>query len=127
MGRDATRLAFGWSYKYDSLAPEFDTYNVIKELAEVRWLGVSHEYLLWYKAWDRFLEELARPPEEFHPMKFGAHLITANPFVATFPEAYHQETPEEPAFNELPANPFAFWDLEINLKLIDLFAEFATT
>jgi hypothetical protein len=37
MGRDATRLAFGWSHKYDSLAPEFDTYDTIQELARERW------------------------------------------------------------------------------------------
>jgi len=34
MGRDATILAFGKSYKYDSLAPEFQTYETIKELAQ---------------------------------------------------------------------------------------------
>jgi|Deesub1362B_J571_1020462.scaffolds.fasta_scaffold02335_7 hypothetical protein len=123
MGQDASRLSFGVSRVYDALAPEFETYETIVELAEARRLDVPHEYLLWYKAWDRFLEELAQPPEEFHPMEFGAHLITANPFVATFPEAYRQGTPEEPAFNDLPADPFAFWDVEISLGLIDLFAE----
>jgi hypothetical protein len=37
MGRNATKLSFGWSYKYDSLAPEFGTYETIRELAEARW------------------------------------------------------------------------------------------
>ncbi len=34
LGVGAKRLAFGRYYKYDALAPEFDTYEVIKELAE---------------------------------------------------------------------------------------------
>ncbi len=34
MGRDATQLAFGKYYKYDALAPEFETYETIKELAQ---------------------------------------------------------------------------------------------
>lgn len=34
MGRDATELAFGKDYKYDALAPEFDTYETIRELAK---------------------------------------------------------------------------------------------
>ncbi len=32
MGEDATILAFGQSKAYDSLAPEFETYETIKEL-----------------------------------------------------------------------------------------------
>jgi hypothetical protein len=36
MGRNATILAFGKYYKYDSLAPEFETCNTIKELAQGR-------------------------------------------------------------------------------------------
>jgi len=105
MGRDATKLSFGRSYKYESLAPEFETYDTIKELAEGRWLGVPHEYLPWYKAWDRFLEEMAQPPEEFHPMEFGAHLITANPLVSTFPEAYRQGLPKHPPSTSFGPTP----------------------
>lgn len=33
MGRDATKLSFGKYYKYDALAPEFETYEIIKKLA----------------------------------------------------------------------------------------------
>jgi hypothetical protein len=33
LGRDATKLAFGKYRKYDALAPEFQTYETIKELA----------------------------------------------------------------------------------------------
>gem|GEM_PF-2773576 len=34
MGVDATILSFGVSRVYDSLAPEFETYETIKELAQ---------------------------------------------------------------------------------------------
>jgi len=45
MGRDATRLAFGWSYKYDSLAPEFESYATIKELAQRRYESTPRLYI----------------------------------------------------------------------------------
>ncbi len=34
MGADAMTLSYGWSRVYDSLAPEFQTYETIKELAQ---------------------------------------------------------------------------------------------
>jgi len=34
IGRDAVKLAFGSYYKYDALAPEFQTYEQIKELVK---------------------------------------------------------------------------------------------
>ena len=43
MGRDATKLSFGKYYKYDALAPEFETYETIKQLAQGKALGVSPE------------------------------------------------------------------------------------
>lgn len=36
VGRDATKLSFGKYYKYDALAPEFDTYETIKELIRIK-------------------------------------------------------------------------------------------
>jgi len=41
MGRGARRLAFGKSSFYDSLAPEFDTYGTIWELAQARREGTG--------------------------------------------------------------------------------------
>ncbi|MCK4341042.1 MAG: hypothetical protein KAY37_04885 [Phycisphaerae bacterium] len=38
MGEGASILSFGWSCLYDSLAPEFETYETIKELARQKWL-----------------------------------------------------------------------------------------
>ena len=84
---------------------------------------VPEEYTLWYDAYSCFLDSLDTPPDTFHEMKFGVHLITANPLISVFPEAYHQGTPEHPAFNELASNPFEHWSLDINLKLIDLLSE----
>ena len=40
MGRDATKLSFGKSGKYDALAPEFQTYETIKKLARDRSLNI---------------------------------------------------------------------------------------
>jgi len=45
MGRDATRLAFGRYYKYDSLAPEFESYETILELAQQRYELAHSLYL----------------------------------------------------------------------------------
>ncbi|RLG53545.1 MAG: hypothetical protein DRN95_09370, partial [Candidatus Hydrothermarchaeota archaeon] len=39
MGRDATILSYGKSRVYDSLAPEFETYETIKELAQSKKVG----------------------------------------------------------------------------------------
>jgi len=57
MGRDASKLSFGWSYKYDSLAPEFDTYDIIQELAEARWGSEAPpEARAWYEEVDAWLD-----------------------------------------------------------------------
>jgi len=58
MGRDATKLSFGRSYKYDGLAPEFETYDTIQELAEARWGSeVPPEARAWYKEVETWLDE----------------------------------------------------------------------
>ena len=85
MGPGARRLAFGRSPFYDSLAPEFNTYGTIMELAQAR-AGeseVPEPYRGTYAALEATLEEFERYLDgvwagEPYPVAFGANLLPAN-------------------------------------------------
>ena len=84
-GEVTTRLAFGRYRVYDALAPEFDTYRTIMELAQAR-AGeseVPEPYRGTYAALEATLEEFERYLDgvwagEPYPVAFGANLLPAN-------------------------------------------------
>jgi len=99
-GEVTTRLAFGHYRVYDALAPEFNTYETIRELAQARATDeVPGPYGETYVALQATLEEFDRYLAEIwdgepYDVAFGANLLPANLHAgeAMLDPAYYEQT-----------------------------------